>query len=181
MTTVFRPTVYVTQGEFRIGTSEEDILVTTLGSCVATCLCDPVAKVGGMNHFLLPQDVGNGEGNLRYGAHAMELLINGLLKKGAQRHRLRAKLFGGASMIERLGRIGASNAEFAVEFLRTEGIVCEGQSLGGTLARKLRYWPATGRAQQLFVDAADPIAERELRPAAAPAPAAAPDDDVEFF
>ncbi|MGB8813388.1 MAG: chemotaxis protein CheD [Paracoccaceae bacterium] len=145
--------LHVLQGEFLVSSREDDVLTTILGSCVSTCLCDPVAKVGGMNHFLLP-DCGAGQtGGLRYGSHAMELLINGLLKMGAVKGRLQGKLFGAALMNENLVNIGKANAAFALQFLATEGIPCVGQSLGGIKARRIRFWPTSGKAQQLVVDA----------------------------
>ncbi len=82
---------------------------TILGSCVAACLHDPLAGVGGMNHFLLPGDDNEDPGNLRYGVHAMELLINALLGLGAKRDRIEAKLFGGAHVVHNLADIGARN------------------------------------------------------------------------
>jgi chemotaxis protein CheD len=148
---------HVVQGSFRISDRDGDTLTTILGSCVATCLYDPTVRVGGMNHFLLP-DGGKGKGDLRrYGLHAMELLINALLKAGAQKHRLQAKLFGGAAMHDGLRDIGRSNAEFARRFLATEGIPCIAENLGGTQGRRLRYWPTTGRAQLRMMDSYEPI------------------------
>lgn len=171
-----RPTyVHVVQGEFVVSDQPGTVLTTILGSCVSTCICDPTAGVGGMNHFLLP-DNGPGDGRqFRYGLYAMELLINGLLKKGASKDRLEAKLFGGAMMNDGLGRIGAANAAFARRFLADEGIRCLAQSLGGTLARRVRFTPTTGQAQQLIVQ---PDA---LAPQPPPRLPARSDDDVTFF
>lgn len=129
---------HVIQGEFRVTNDPGIVLTTILGSCVATCLCDPVARIGGMNHFLLPEGEVKQEVGFRYGLLAMELLINGLLKQGAQKNRLEAKLFGGAMMNGGLGRIGEANAIFARKFLADEGIPCRAESLGGTLARRVR-------------------------------------------
>ena len=144
--------LHVGQGEHQISADPAVVLTTVLGSCVATCLCDPVAGVGGMNHFLLPTGKAEGvdEGR-RYGAYAMELLINELLRSGARRERLEAKLFGGARMFGGLSDVGASNAAFAEKFLRDEGIPVVGSSLGGLSARRVQYWPTTGRAQQRTV------------------------------
>lgn len=167
---------HVVQGNFRISGRDGDTLTTILGSCVATCLCDPVAQIGGMNHFLLP-DGGKGGGDLlRYGLHAMELLINALLKAGAQKTRLQAKLFGGAAMHDGLRDIGRSNVEFARRFLTTEGIPCIAESLGGTQGRRVRYWPATGRAQVRMMDFYERV------PAEKPAPIGKPaSDDFTLF
>lgn len=144
---------HVIQGQFVVTDEPDVVLSTILGSCVAACLRDPHAGVGGMNHFLLPGDENN-EG-LRYGVNAMELLINGLLRRGAQRERLEAKLFGGARLIDGLTDVGEQNAAFAERFLADEGIRRAGGSLGGSRARRVEFWPASGRARQLQ------LAERE--------------------
>ncbi len=144
--------VHLVQGECRVSGDKHVMLTTTLGSCVAACIRDPIAGVGGMNHFLLPENP-DGEGllSLRYGAFAMELLINGLLNKGARRERLEAKLFGGSRLSEGLMDIGARNAAFARDFLQREGVAFKGGSLGGALARRIQYWPVSGRARQLLL------------------------------
>jgi len=142
--------VHVIQGEFFV-TEEPDLVLTTiLGSCVSACLRDGVAGVGGMNHFLLPgEDDRGAEGGLRYGVQAMELLVNGLLRRGARRDRLEAKLFGGARLIDGLTDIGAQNAAFAERFLRDEGIRHTGGSLRGDQPRRIQFWPVSGRARQI--------------------------------
>lgn len=155
--------IHVIQGGYSATADPDHILTTILGSCVSTCLCDPVAGVGGINHFLLPDGDRRNAGQMRYGLHAMELLINELLKLGARKDRMRAKLFGGARMYDGLGNIGQSNAEFALRFLETEGIILDGQSLGGNRARRLRYWPTNGKAQQLFLNR-DLAAEDDINP-----------------
>ena len=97
--------VHVIQGEYKVVNDPNVVLSTILGSCVAACLRDPVAGVGGMNHFLLPGSAmrrSSGGDATRYGVHLMELLINGLLKQGARRDRLEAKIFGGAKTIATL-------------------------------------------------------------------------------
>lgn len=144
--------VHVVQGEHHISDEPDVILTTILGSCVAVCMRDTKIGVGGMNHFLLPTGRADGvdEGR-RYGAYAMELLINDLLRAGARRDRLEAKLFGGARMFGGLSDVGASNAAFAEKFLRDEAIPLVGASLGGLAARRVQYWPTTGRAQQRVV------------------------------
>ncbi|PWB82590.1 MAG: chemotaxis protein CheD [Methylocystaceae bacterium] len=142
--------IHIIQGEYRVVDDPDTVLATVLGSCVAACLRDAEAGVGGMNHFLLPGDLAasrNGEAE-RYGAHLMELLVNGLLKKGARRERLEGKLFGGARMMEGLSDIGAKNAEFAKRFLRNEGIRIVAENLGGARGRRVEYSPVSGRARQ---------------------------------
>ncbi|SOB98732.1 chemotaxis protein CheD [Rhodobacter maris] len=140
---------HIAQGEFATARGPEASISTILGSCVATCLYDEVAQVGGMNHFLLPDGAGAGSLNsARFGVNAMELLINALIKEGASRNRLKAKVFGGGRMIAGLSDVGAKNASFVLDFLRREAIECTGQSLGGTQARRVEFWPGSGRARQ---------------------------------
>lgn len=171
--------VHVIQGEYCVIADPSVVLTTILGSCVATCMWDPVARVGGMNHFLLPGEK-EGRGDLmRHGVNAMELLINGLLQNGAARTRLQAKLFGGAHVIHNLSDVGAQNAEFATRFLSAEGILCVAMSMGGDRARRVRFWPTSGRAGQMLIDAASPEALIAERSRAAPAPPTA--GSVELF
>ena len=145
--------IHVGQGEHFV-TDDPDVMMTTiLGSCVAMCLRDPVAGVGGMNHFLLPEGDGGGTAaGRRYGAYAMEVLINDCLKAGARRDRMQAKLFGGGRMFDSLRDVGLANAEFAERFLRDEGIAVVGGSLRGMGGRRVQYWPVTGRALQRSVN-----------------------------
>ncbi|MBX9739203.1 MAG: chemotaxis protein CheD [Beijerinckiaceae bacterium] len=143
---------HIIQGEYRVTADPDVALTTLLGSCVAACIWDPLLHVGGMNHFLLPgdneQQIRDSE---RFGVHLMELLVNALFRHGASRQRLVAKLFGGANMNSQLADIGSRNAEFAQRFLRNEDIKIVGESLGGDRARKLQFWPATGRARQMLL------------------------------
>lgn len=147
--------VTVIQGDYAISRDPTVVLSTVLGSCVAVCLFDAGKRVGGMNHFLLPSDRGEGAKSIRYGTHAMELLINELMKSGAARPSLQAKIFGGARMTGSFGDIGGSNAAFAKDFLAKEGIACISESLGGTSARRVNFVPTTGAARQMFVGVAD--------------------------
>ena len=140
--------VHITQGEYATGDTADTVISTLLGSCVSVCLWDEVARVGGMNHMLLAvSETNTGVCNLE-GVNAMEILINDIAKLGGQRHRLQAKVFGGAQMIAGLSSIGGKNAAFALEFLENENIACVGQSVGGTQARNLKFWPSTGRVMQ---------------------------------
>ena len=154
------------QGEHHVATTTDAVITTVLGSCIAACLWDARAGIGGMNHFLLPDGPDGGAAPLRYGLHAMELLINALLRHGADRTALRAKLFGGAHLQPHLPDIGNRNRSFAEDFLRREGIPCIGGSLGGNRARRLRFWPADGRAQQFLL----PPAAVQEAPASLPRP-----------
>jgi chemotaxis protein CheD len=157
--------VHVIQGEFHI--ADEDVVMTTiLGSCVAACMRDPVARVGGMNHFLLPGE--SGDAGMRYGVQSMELLVNALLRMGARRDRLEVKLFGGAHLIDGLSDVGGQNAAFAERFVRDEGLTFAGGSLRGDQARRIQYWPVSGRARQILLAPTESkvFAAERRRPAA---------------
>jgi chemotaxis protein CheD len=148
---------YITQGEHAVGNDPEMIVTTILGSCVSICLWDPVARVGGMNHLLLPSLRNDGNA-LTAGALDMDLLVNKMMRYGAERPRLRAKLFGGSSMLQGRTDIGARNVEFGRDYLRNEGISCDAENTGGTRARRIRFWPATGIAKMRFVEEAPDLA-----------------------
>jgi chemotaxis protein CheD len=139
--------VKVLPGEFVVA-SEDLMLVTVLGSCVAACIHDPLARVGGMNHFMLP-DVEGADGNsARYGAYAMEMLINDLLKHGAARNRFQAKVFGGGAVLASLSssNVGERNIAFVRRYLELEGIPILAEDLGDTCPRRVHYFPYGGRA-----------------------------------
>ncbi|MGQ0646683.1 MAG: CheR family methyltransferase [Gemmatimonadaceae bacterium] len=127
---------------------------TVLGSCVAACIYDPALGVGGMNHFMLP--VGeNTDRPARYGVHAMELLINEVMKLGGERSRLRAKVFGGASVIRALktgADVGRKNAEFIRAFLATERIPIDAEQLGGTNPLEVRFNTDTSKVRVRALD-----------------------------
>jgi chemotaxis protein CheD len=144
--------VHVGQGDHYVSSDPDVVLTTVLGSCVALCLRDPEAGVGGMNHFLLPEGAGADRGaGRRYGAYLMEVLINDVLKAGGRRERLEAKLFGGGRMFDALTDIGSTNADFAEKFLADEGIPVVSRSLRGAGGRRVHYWPVSGRARQRVV------------------------------
>ena len=175
--------VNIIQGEYKVVSDPNVVLTTILGSCVAACLRDPVAGVGGMNHFLLPgnaQSMASGGDATRYGVHLMELLINGLLKKGARRDRLEAKVFGGAKTIATFSNVGEQNAAFAMQFLRDEGIRVVGSSTGGEFGRKLEFWPISGRARQYPLTGAETqrTVALEQKPVVSPKPV---ESSIEFF
>lgn len=140
--------VKVLPGEF-YATQKDLLLVTVLGSCVAACIRDQDLGVGGMNHFMLPDsDSAGPAGNAaRYGSYAMEMLINHLIKLGAVRDRLEAKVFGGGSVIAGMthANVGERNAEFVLKFLRTEGIRVVARDLNDIYPRKVYFFPASGR------------------------------------
>ena len=162
---------HVVQGQFAVGDDPGEVLTTILGSCVAACAHDPQAQVGGMNHFLAPGEEDDAPDSLRYGVQAMELLLNGLYRLGARRERLRVKLFGGAQLLGGLTDIGEQNARFAERFLRKEGIAMTGSSLGGDYARRLQFWPVSGRVRQMVLrDHARAVFEAECRAPMRPEP-----------
>ncbi len=154
-------------GEYFV-TDQDVVLITLLGSCVAACIRDSELRIGGMNHFLLPEGRGpdpTGAAPARYGAYAMEVMINQLVKMGARRNRLEAKVFGGANVLKGLHdrNVGLRNGEFVVEFLRAEGIPLVARDLGGSHARKVAYFPATGevRVKRLVAEAPTTLLETE--------------------
>ena len=171
--------VSIVQGENAIVAEPHVVVSTLLGSCVAACLYDPIAKVGGMNHFLLGKPSADhrvSAGDMqRYGVHAMELLINGMMARGAMRNRLRAHLYGGANIVSGLGSIGSSNAAFAHRFMKTEGIEVAHSDLGGSSARKIEFLPHEGRSRCTKV--AERVVERPVNPL--PLPVAG--GDLELF
>lgn len=150
-------TEHIRHGEVRIAASPDACFSTILGSCVATILWDPGRRVGGMNHLLLPPRAVATPSEQGPEVNLMELLINGVVAAGAERHRLRAKVFGGARMIDGRGSTGAANVAFVEGFLREEGIACLAASTGGRQARRLRAWPAFGRVQQLKLRERDAV------------------------
>ncbi|WP_206049372.1 chemotaxis protein CheD [Novosphingobium sp. PC22D] len=137
----------VLQGQFRVSAGPRVELSTVLGSCVATCLFDPDAEVGGMNHFLLPEPPASharDEVDVHYGVYLMEMLINEMLANGARKERLRAHLYGGANIRSGMAQIGTSNANFARGFLDRERIELVREDLGGVSARRVDFRPASG-------------------------------------
>lgn len=136
-------------GEYYV-TKREMLIVTVLGSCVSACIRDRVSGIGGMNHFMLPGDGSQDimSSSARYGAYAMEILINHLLKLGAQRHNLEAKVFGGGKVLRGFTTrtVGESNSEFVMHYLQNEGIKVVASDLLDIYPRKVYFFPATGRA-----------------------------------
>ena len=140
-------------GTFRISNDPNEVITTVLGSCVAVCLFDLESGLGGMNHFLLPEGRSGDLEEVVFGLQAMELLINAMLKQGAQKYNMQAKLFGGAQMIGGLSNIGERNVAFAREFLSDEAFPVVAESVGGTMGRKIMFVPTTGLVRQRMVPA----------------------------
>ena len=129
-------------------------LQTLLGSCVAVCLRDPATAIGGMNHILLPGRCdGDGQPS-RWGVHAMELLINAVMKEGGDRRRLVAKVFGAANVVATLQSptVGELNAIFIRDFLSAENIPLVAQRLGGTQPVQVYFRTDTGKTTVHTVD-----------------------------
>ncbi len=126
------------------------IAYTVLGSCISTCVVDPVAGVGGMNHFMLPKPKGDsrldswGE-SARYGNYAMELLINEVMKQGGKKNRMEAKIFGGAKLYDSKMNVGSQNADWVRDYLKTEGLRLLKSDTGDIYPRKIYYFTDSGR------------------------------------
>ena len=136
--------VKVLPGEYFV--HDEDILITTtLGSCIAACLWDRERRIGGMNHFMLSEGTGDSG---RYGSYAMELLINELMKRGASRMTLEAKVFGGGAVIAGMSSInvGERNTKFVIDYLQTERIPIVSRDVMEIYPRKVCFLPASGKA-----------------------------------
>jgi len=136
--------VKILPGEYFV--HDEDMLImTTLGSCIAACLWDRNAKVGGMNHFMLPE--GAGESG-RYGSYAMELLINEMMKRGANRMTMEAKVFGGGQVISGMNtmNVGERNTSFVIDYLKTERIPIVSKDVLDIYPRKVCFLPGSGKA-----------------------------------
>jgi chemotaxis protein CheD len=153
-------------GEYYV-TKRDMVLVTVLGSCVAACIRDRVTGVGGMNHFMLPDDKSESPvaAGARYGSYAMETMINQLLKAGAKRSNLEAKLFGGGNVLRgfTVTNIGERNVEFALEYLKKDNIRLVAKSLLDIYPRKIYFFPASGQVmlKKLLHPNNDTIIERE--------------------
>ena len=153
----FENRIQVRHGEHAVSKDQQVCLTAILGSCVATALWDERAACGGLNHILLPTEVTALDPSGRSPAlsfemaehiNSMEVLINAVLSLGARKSDLKAKIFGGAEMIQGLSSAGKKNIEFVQNFLGNEGIPIIKQSTGGDKGRTIEFWPATGRARQ---------------------------------
>ncbi|ODS99894.1 MAG: hypothetical protein ABS49_07120 [Erythrobacter sp. SCN 62-14] len=155
------PRLTIMQGEARASADPALTMTTILGSCVATCLYDPIARVGGMNHFLLaePPDPARARAfDSDYGLFLMELLVNEMLKLGAVKSRMKARLYGGANMNRDLAPIGSGNAAFARAFLAAEGIAKVYEDMEGHQARRVEFRPASGLVRARMVHSDEPTA-----------------------
>jgi chemotaxis protein CheD len=166
--------VKVLPGEYFV--HDEDILIlTTLGSCIAACLWDRERRIGGMNHFMLP-DGGGAADSGRYGSYAMELLINAMIKKGATRSTMEAKVFGGGAVISGMNSInvGERNTKFVLDYLHTERIAVVSKDVLDIHPRKVCFLPASGQAlvKRLASTNTEALVAQESAAASRAAPAA---------
>jgi chemotaxis protein CheD len=149
-------------------TGRDMLIVTVLGSCVSACIRDRMTGLGGMNHFMLPDggDSGPVSASMRYGGYAMEVLINDLLKAGARRENLEAKVFGGGAVLRGFTamNVGERNSAFVTSFLKTERIPVLAEDLNDVYPRKVYFFPRTGKVlvKKLMQTHNDTLARREL-------------------
>lgn len=148
-----RMTVKVLPGEFYVS-SQDELVTTVLGSCVSACIHDPRRGIGGMNHFMLPEPMGERDSwsatvgrAARYGSDAMEQLINAILSAGGQRADLQVKVFGGGRVLAQLTDVGQRNIEFVQRYIAAEKLVLSASDLGDVYPRQVQFFPHTGRAR----------------------------------
>ncbi|MEZ5411962.1 MAG: hypothetical protein R2761_28260 [Acidimicrobiales bacterium] len=160
--------VKVLPGEYYVTTADE-LISTVLGSCVAACIWDPLAGVGGMNHFMIPEasrqktEAGVIDDAARYGMFAMEYLINTILRQGGERSRLKTKIAGGGHVMPIATDIGQRNIDFVRAYLATEGLELTSQHVGGPYPMKVIFHPLDGRARvmELKTRTNDTVVRRE--------------------
>ncbi|HEY4198996.1 MAG TPA: hypothetical protein VGM83_00395 [Devosiaceae bacterium] len=176
------------QGDCAVSGELDLTYSTVLGSCVSACVRDRVASIGGMNHFLLAEQPGGGRdqygASARYGAFAMEQLLNMVLSRGTGRKaNLDIKVFGGGNINTALNDVGARNVEFVRAFLANEGYELAGADVGGNYARRVLFKPHSGRAFVKRLESADNarVADEELVLAKRRFVAKPPVDDIELF
>jgi len=176
--------VKVLPGEFFV--HHEDILImTTLGSCIAACIWDRQQRIGGMNHFMLPDGAGSGADAGRYGSYAMELLINELIKRGATRSTMEAKVFGGGAVISGMNSInvGERNTQFVLDYLATERITVVSKDVLSVYPRKVCFLPASGKAmvKRLATTNTEALVAQERAAAAKPVASTSAAGTVDLF
>jgi chemotaxis protein CheD len=173
--------VKILPGEYFV--HNEDMLIqTTLGSCIAACIYDRVAKVGGMNHFMLPDGAGDSG---RYGSYAMELLINEMMKRGASRMTMEAKIFGGGQVVSGMTtmNVGERNTQFVLDYLKTERIPIVSKDVLDIYARKVCFLPGSGKAmvKRLAPTNTEALLAQERAAAQKAAPVASTGGSVDLF
>jgi chemotaxis protein CheD len=176
--------VKILPGEFFVF-SEDLLIMTTLGSCIATCLWDRQAKIGGMNHFMLPDNGGGASDSGRYGSFAMELLINEMMKMGASRMTMEAKVFGGGAVIGGMSSInvGERNTTFVMDYLKTERIPVVSKDVLDVYPRKVCFLPHSGKAMVKRLAPTNPeaIVQQERIAAQKAAPVSSAGGSIDLF
>jgi chemotaxis protein CheD len=157
-------TVKVLPGEFYVS-DQEEMLSTVLGSCVSACIHDVCRGIGGMNHFMLPEPIGERDSwsstvgrAARYGSDAMEQLINAILKAGGQRADLRVKVFGGGRVLARMSDVGQRNIDFVRRYIAAENLAVVASDLGDVFPRQVQFFPHSGRARVRLLRRSDDVA-----------------------
>ena len=157
-------TVKVLPGEFYVS-AQEEMVSTVLGSCVSACIHDVRRGIGGMNHFMLPEPVGERDSwsstvgrAARYGSDAMEQLINAILKAGGQRADMRVKVFGGGRVLARMSDVGQRNIEFVQRYIAAEKLILVASDLGDVFPRQVQFFPQSGRARVRLLRRTDDVA-----------------------
>ncbi|WP_218048695.1 hypothetical protein [Curvivirga aplysinae] len=154
-----RMSIKVQPGTHYVTKNPGEMITTTLGSCIAVCIRDTTNGVGGMNHFMLPESDsgkwGGANASMRFGNHAMEVLMNDLLKMGAARNRLEFKVFGGAHVISSSNAVGDKNISFIERFLKNEHMAVAAQHVGGDRGRRIAYFPDSGKVKMKLLEKAE--------------------------
>ena len=157
-------TVKVLPGEFYVSRQEE-LVTTVLGSCISACIHDQRRGIGGMNHFMLPEPLGERDSwsatagrAARYGSDAMEQLINAILGAGSQRADLQVKVFGGGRVLAQLTDIGQRNIDFVQRYIATEKLNLCASDLGDVYPRQLQFFPCSGRVRVRLLRRHDDVA-----------------------
>jgi chemotaxis protein CheD len=178
----------VHQGDCHVSGAEDVTFSTVLGSCISACVRDRIARVGGMNHFLLAEQSGAAKdrygASARYGAFAMEQLINKVLSQGTgNKANLEIKVFGGGKINSALDDVGSKNIDFVRQFLADEGYLATSEDLGGSYARRVLFKPYSGRAfvKRLDSDMGVSVASQELALAKRRVVLPTVSDDIELF
>ena len=161
------------------------VIGTLLGSCVSACMWDPELKIGGMNHFMLPDNGGGASDSGRYGSYAMELLINEMMKMGASRMTMEAKVFGGGAVISGMNTInvGERNTEFVMDYLKLERIPVVSKDVLDIYPRKVCFFPHSGKAMVKRLAPTNPeqIVQQERLAAQKVAPASTGGGSIDLF
>jgi len=160
--------VKILPGEYYVTTADE-VVSTVLGSCVAACIWDPVARIGGMNHFMIPTatrqrtEAGAIDDAARYGIFAMEFLVNTILRHGGERSRLKTKIAGGGHVMPIATDIGQRNIDFVRHYMATEGLELTSEHVGGPYPMKVIFHPLDGRARVMEIRSVknDTVVRRE--------------------